>query len=261
MTHDHTSDIDDAFFPTLKDVADDLLARPKDLLSVWYSESGVKATAHNDGPPGAPYEKRYHASGIFQAMPATLVGMGWSAGHEAFRALTATEQLQWALRYYRPYRGKLVSIGAVYTATFLPALVGHAGDPSFVLTAKNGPLPWAYAPNATFDANHDLAITVGELGDAVVRNCRGPRWAELVARLEGGEVSEEPDAGFDLGTVCGLQEALSRLGFDAGTADGIPGPKTKAALLAFQAERGLKADGIYGPLTRDALSVALATSA
>ena len=259
----HTNDIDDAFFPRLEEVADDVLARPGDLLRCWYSESGMRAAAHNDGPPGAPYEKQYHASGIFQAMPATLVGLGWGKDHAAYRRLTATQQLEWALRYYRPYRGKLVSVGACYTATFLPALIGNAGNPDFVLTAKNGALPWAYAPNAVFDRNGDLAITVGELEDAVRRNCVGLRWAELLARLDGAAVVDEPASvePFDLGTTFGMQRALARLGHDPGKVDGIPGARTRAALAAFQAARGLKVDGIYGPRSREALSIALATAA
>jgi|GEM_PF-2597019 len=248
-----TSDIDDAFFPRLQEIADEVVARPRDLLSVWYSESGVRAAAHN--PHG-------HASGIFQVMPATLMGLGWSKGHEAYRKLTATEQLEWALRYYRAYRGSLVSIGAVYTATFLPVFVKRAGDPSFVLCAQNGPLGWAYGPNAVFDKNKDFKITVGELEAAVARNCVGPRWAELVARLEGKWDGEDlVEAGFDLRTTIGLQRALSRLGHDPGPIDGIPGAKTAAAVLAFQKARGLVADGIYGPITRATLELALQTSA
>ncbi len=249
MIYPNSNDIDDAFVPRLEEVADEVLARPKDLLSVWYSESGVKANACN--PNG-------RASGIFQAMPAILVGLGWSEGDAAFRALTATQQLEWALRYYRPYRGMLVSVGAVYTATFLPALIRRAGDPEYVLCAKEGQLGWAYGPNATFDANHDLKITVGELEQAVARNCRGARWAELVARL-GSTASAVPEENFDLGTTRGLQAALERLGHDPGTIDGIPGPNTHVALVAFQRAAGLKADGIYGPRSRQALAIALAT--
>jgi hypothetical protein len=178
-----TEDIDAGFFPKLRLVAMALGARAFDMISVMYAESACKATAHNDNPKSLPPEKRWNASGLIQFMPPTLIGLGWTQGHAAFRQLSATEQLSWVERYYRPHRGQLGSIGALYVATFLPALLKHAGDPDFVLTAKNGALPWAYSPNASFDANHDLQITVGELELAVARQCHGARWAELVTRL------------------------------------------------------------------------------
>lgn len=178
-----SSDIDDDFFPKLRLVAMALGARARDMMAVMYSESACRADAWNDNPKSLPPEKRWNASGLIQFMPPILVGLGWTAGHAAFRKLTATEQLSWVERYYRAYRGHLGSVGGLYVATFLPALIKHAGDPSFVLTAKAGVLPWAYGPNAAFDANHDLAITVGELEQAVARNCHGARWEELLARL------------------------------------------------------------------------------
>jgi hypothetical protein len=147
------------------------------------SESGVRANAHN--PHG-------DASGLIQFMPATLAGHGWRSGHVAFRTLDATAQLPFVRAYFLPHTGKLVSAAACYVATFLPALLRHAHDADFVLTAKNGPLGWAYAPNAVFDRNKDYAITVGELEDAITRNCRGPRWAELTARLARHGVVQEP---------------------------------------------------------------------
>jgi peptidoglycan hydrolase-like protein with peptidoglycan-binding domain len=54
-----------------------------------------------------------------------------------------------------------------------------------------------------------------------------------------------------------LQENLNLLGYDTGAADGIFGPRTKAAVTAFQGEHGLVQDGIYGPLSRKALAAAL----
>jgi hypothetical protein len=52
--------------------------------------------------------------------------------------------------------------------------------------------------------------------------------------------------------VVRLQELLAAAGF-AVSADGIFGPKTRAAVIAFQAGRGLAADGIVGPKTWSAL--------
>lgn len=51
-----------------------------------------------------------------------------------------------------------------------------------------------------------------------------------------------------------IQERLNYWGFNAGTPDGVNGPKTKAAVVAFQRAKGLGADGIVGPKTRAALS-------
>lgn len=253
MTWKHTSDIAGDFFPGFESVAEDVGAKPIHLLSVMMSESGVRANAHN--PNG-------NASGLIQFMPATLAGLGWRAGDAAFRQLNATAQLPFVRAYFLPHKGKLVSAAACYVATFLPALLRHAHDPGYVLTAKNGPLGWAYAPNAVFDRNKDYAITVGELEDAIARNCRGPRWAELTARLaRHGIVPEPADSGIDLRTTLGLQTALAHLGYDVGKIDGLPGPKTRTGVAAFQRDRGLVVDGIYGPKTRAALETALAKAA
>jgi peptidoglycan L-alanyl-D-glutamate endopeptidase CwlK len=53
-----------------------------------------------------------------------------------------------------------------------------------------------------------------------------------------------------------LQDQLIRLGFDL-VPDGAFGPKTRAAVQAFQTRAGLTADGIVGPLTARALRLAL----
>jgi peptidoglycan hydrolase-like protein with peptidoglycan-binding domain len=57
----------------------------------------------------------------------------------------------------------------------------------------------------------------------------------------------------DLSSARGLQTRLRELGFDPGPIDGVLGPKTEAAVRAFQRSRGLVADGIVGPKTRAAL--------
>ncbi|ADY54862.1 NLP/P60 protein [Syntrophobotulus glycolicus DSM 8271] len=59
-------------------------------------------------------------------------------------------------------------------------------------------------------------------------------------------------------SVVELQIKLSSLGYSAGTADGIFGPKTQAAVKTFQSSTSLTPDGIVGPLTQNALNSAYA---
>ena len=53
--------------------------------------------------------------------------------------------------------------------------------------------------------------------------------------------------------VAALQERLLELGFDAGRADGVFGPRTESALKGLQREYGLVPDGTCGPATLRAL--------
>lgn len=54
--------------------------------------------------------------------------------------------------------------------------------------------------------------------------------------------------------VVALQRALSARGFSPGAADGVFGQGTRRAVMAFQRQAGLEADGVVGPRTRAALS-------
>lgn len=50
-------------------------------------------------------------------------------------------------------------------------------------------------------------------------------------------------------SVSTLQEVLRENGFDCGVSDGKFGPKTRAAIIAFQKANGLRVDGVLGPIT------------
>src|SRR5918992_260987 len=51
-----------------------------------------------------------------------------------------------------------------------------------------------------------------------------------------------------------VQRTLRRLGWQPGPVDGLYGPRTQAAVTRFQAASGLKADGVVGPGTGQALA-------
>ena len=55
-----------------------------------------------------------------------------------------------------------------------------------------------------------------------------------------------------------IQALLVYLGYDPGEVDGLSGKNTRRAVLAFQAQEGLTADGRPGPLTQAALLEAVA---
>jgi N-acetylmuramoyl-L-alanine amidase len=61
------------------------------------------------------------------------------------------------------------------------------------------------------------------------------------------------DTGAEVVTV---QQQLSGLGYWLGAVDGVYGPATTHAVVAFQKAAGLDRDGIAGPITRSALNTA-----
>lgn len=253
MAANNTADISELALARYDALCTELAADRLALASVMYAESGWHNWAHN--PNG-------HASGICQAMPSTLLGLGFhpelppEERAAAFRSLSVADQMPWVRRYYAPYKGKLGNVSQCYLATFLPADLPKANQPDYQLAVKGGFRSVVYTANAGFDANRDLVITVSELAQAVRRQCTGPRWAELVGRLSDGAL--QPQAGqatpLALGTVRGLQEALVLLGYSPGQVDGVYGPATATALKAYQAARGLNPDGLYGPLTKAMLT-------
>ena len=77
-------------------------------------------------------------------------------------------------------------------------------------------------------------------------------WQELSEMFTGGyeRMLKKGMRGDD---VVVLQVKLNALGYDCGTADGVFGKKTEAAVKAFQADNELVSDGIVGPATWDML--------
>ncbi len=74
-------------------------------------------------------------------------------------------------------------------------------------------------------------------------------------------LSTEPTITTGLSTtqVKTVQQKLKNWGYYTGTVDGIYGAKTKAAVIKFQKNNGLVADGIVGAKTASALGMSLKT--
>lgn len=214
-----------------------LKAGKGNVLRTFQLESGNTATAMN------PHTK---AVGLGQLMPSNLKGVGFLGSPEDFASLTEVQQLPYFERFLG---GKdLSTVRQTYVSIFMPALNKQCADPSYVVMSPTV-RSWAYEVNKTLDEDGNGVVTAGELEQAVYRHCRGERWKEICKWA--GLTYEEPAS--LVGTTFWLQSALQALGFYVGQVDGIVGPKTYAAVKAFQTAKGLKVDGIPGPKTVEAL--------
>lgn len=144
---------------------------------VWSFESNNLTTAHN--PAGA--------SGLFQLEPATAKDIGYPVAGDPdlakFRAMTVSQQLEWAERYYGAHKGQIGDVASFYVSTWLPVLLPHAGDPTFKLAGKAGPYADAYAANRVFDKGAKGYIVPGDLVAAADSAANSPRSQALLARI------------------------------------------------------------------------------
>lgn len=109
----------------------------------------------------------------------------------------------------------------------------------------------AVAPEAT-TASEEAEIAVpplGDLGSSPMAGCAAFQDALLGVRLLRYGCADRE-------AVTILQTVLGVLGFASGPPDGLWGPLTNGALVAFQSANGLVADGIIGPQTATGLGEA-----
>lgn len=83
----------------------------------------------------------------------------------------------------------------------------------------------------------------------------GPRTWEALDSRRGSGLRPILKRGVCEAAVVVLQKVLATHGFDPGSKDGIFGPTTERAVLAFQRAKGLEADGVVGPKTWNALGM------
>lgn len=155
--------------------------------------------------------------------------------------------------------------------TFPYELAGLGGRRSLRVWAALGVRRADGAPLAALELPASLLLPAGHRGPAflVYDNFRTVmRWNQsqsyalsvglLADRLAGApplRVAETPAQRLRKADVAAAQRALNGRGHEAGTADGLIGPRTRAALQAFQLQRGLPADGYPDAATLEALGV------
>jgi immune inhibitor A len=121
---------------------------------------------------------------------------------------------------------------------------GDTGDP-FPGSAGNKTFSGSTTPNSHSFAGLDTHVAIRD----IPASAASMSVEFSVGSGAGGATDPVLKKGSTGPDVARLQLALANLGFDPGPKDGIFGPKTDAAVRAYQAARGLVVDGIVGPKT------------
>jgi membrane-bound lytic murein transglycosylase B len=153
------------------------------------------------------------------------------AGYDGRRTMRAWKELGVRTAYDRPLSG-----ADVEAALIVPS--GHEGPKFLVYDNFEVIMRW--------NQSEFYALSVGHLADRLAG----------AAGLANPPPEDAPRMTRD--DVIALQERLNERGFDAGPADGIPGPRTRAAIRRFQKEQGMIADGFASREVLDRLSLRVA---
>lgn len=138
-----------------------------------------------------------------------------------------------------------------------------------LLTADGRPLPVVDDMQAALlvpSGHQGPAFLVYDNFDVIMRWNRSEFYAlsvgHLADRINGaGRLHQSPPVNavrLNRDTVMQLQQALNQQGFEAGEADGIPGPSTRSAISRWQQKNGLIADGFISRELLDALNISIA---
>ena len=117
------------------------------------------------------------AVGLIQFMPATTADLGTTT--ENLRLLSATSQLVYVQRYFKPYAARVRSLSDMYMAILLPSAVGKPDD----AVLFSGGI--AYRQNAGLDINHDGQITKAEATALVQAKLQRGLQPGFIARYAG----------------------------------------------------------------------------
>ena len=100
------------------------------------------------------------AVGLIQFMPQTAAALGTSTA--ALAAMSAEAQLEYVADYFRPWTGRLHSLGDTYGAILWPAMIGKP-DSYVVFDKADAAHPKLYLQNHGLDADSNGKITRAEV--------------------------------------------------------------------------------------------------
>lgn len=102
------------------------------------------------------------ATGLIQFMPSTAAVLGTTVAN--LHSMTRLQQLDYVLRYLKPFAGRLRTLSDCYMAILWPRAVGK--PEGYVVFADGSA---AYVANAALDVDHDGQVTKAECAEFVVR--------------------------------------------------------------------------------------------
>jgi hypothetical protein len=136
------------FRERIRDIAAEVETSPSWLMACMAFETG-RTFSPSVRNPGSS------ATGLIQFMESTARGLGTTT--EALASMTALEQLDKVLDYFRPFKGHLGSLSDCYMAILWPEAVGKPDDYPVFQDKRS-----AYAANKALDVNHDGVVTKAE---------------------------------------------------------------------------------------------------
>jgi len=259
-------------------MAADLKVEAADLLAVAEVESGGTPIwkVGSKNRPAIRFEGHY----FYRKLKGAKLKQAISAGLASPKAGTVKNPGAYKARYDMLERAAKIDRRAAYESTSWGLgqvmgdhwrKLGYASIDEFVATAERG-IDGQIEIMSRFIAKFGLVDELQNNGWADFarqyngKNYRVNRYDTKMAKayskwkkaLAGGaNTVEEAETSVNTDTVAGIQRNLAALGYYKGRVDGIEGPRTKAAIRAFQKAQGLVADGKYGKMTDEAMDRAL----
>lgn len=194
--------------------------------------------------------------GYDQSQNQTLWNAGNSVDYDPSKIATPVETdcarlVRFCVQYACKKAGLDITIPDFYTATLASKLLGTG---LFIeLTGSK------YTDQSAYLGAGDILVTRVK-GHTVIVLTNGDKYEGSVSSVDvktyklGERVLKNGMCGDD---VKELQEALNKLGYNCGIADGDFGAKTETSLKNFQKDHGCDVDGVYGPASHNAMIAAL----